>query len=1412
MFRFNFDLLKIKKKIVLFIIKRLIGKYVINTIDLESIQLNDNGFAIKELEIDPSLFEMFDNIVKLDTNIITDLEVFIPWSSILSQSSKLTINKITLIFDWNFKEKIDITELTQTILQKTFDIKAMETYIEQSICEDKDFLLNSKSTENLETQDASDKSISECDGIHSLTTIIKSFVDNIQVFFDLIDIKVNFSDDICLNLQLYGVSIIQTPINDDTIEESLMTYDIEKTIKIDEITLLINDRTLLSLMSPRVDIWSKMSDDNQISGQNFDEYGVNVSVDFIYIYTCQSIVENIIPIINTITPCFVSGGGNNMIKDHSISMNVTINKWKFVYELDEENQIYSVSNDIYFKYDDRPILGNNNTSIGNEMPSTYLKSKDINCFPLEGSMTPKGESIMSSMKSTVSHQLVTYNLGVKSWEIYEKSSSDNYDLIRSLNKEDYFLKLAFDGGLFDKIKIKLAPILFTLDLTFITKYLSIIQLLSSIGTTKKQVKSNSIFKKKNIVNLFCDLVHIIIKIPISDRVKQQTNTYDNKYYEESLFIDIHSLLGEFNNKNITLTCQKLLGNLLAHDNIINFLSIKVPKKEKPIVLQIMNNNLFDQDRVDESTDWFDNDRMVIGHQEVEINRNIKNVDLLNRDVMRKSKQILKLNLRHCNLYLDHKHFQVIDNLLSEFAAWESPFPTVESFYLLINCSLESLSVNMTHHNFRYTILADMINILNTVNFYTRHKYTYFQIRDLYLYNNNTKKIILKKIDDTEPHFLKVGIDQLQPSSLTKDIIISMEFSNIKMLTRHEQFSRLEKDHSFWLFDVINFFKKEYHIEPVIDTRTKLYINAKRLLTEYRIWNIPSKIVFDINNIIFLNTYMGHNCLYSVSADYFDIGLSTKDKMFEIVKNKDINVIWMDKQIEMVNGECLFELCADTIRIINGIVQEFKKRNEKLELIEEDDEEELENEIGTCGTQHFKDIEAMVNDAIRPISIDDENMNKSIAAFSIYKLRNKSISADYDKLNSILHSPLLDSENTTIIAKDINIEIRLYNGFEVDNSKDYNCYMMIIFDKINAIWFSTEDATYKKLFLTIRHLESKLIYNKTKVILNPDIAYTFKSWALVEDSDMALLNNIYHLNAMPKQKACQFLDWSNHISLVLLFDDEAQEDRFIIDTQPIILNLNQKTIDFIANYINYDGKLNKYYQLETDYVEVEDFNKFNKKSVSKQHSVVIDINSIKIIINYKSSVFDLSWNNSATILNFVNLDGTKLVLKPFRYMGFMDTDMIIYEMSEYYINQIKMNNSLNIIKSLSPIRTVVRIGSGIVNLVVIPTKVIGSSKWKYGLQKGVDKFKSSTLSEFANIAYKIMNTADKLFYGTETLTLTLPQDEYNADGIANAISKFTKDTIKGGKKTMLDLKDNLSGKNKKEEDKNKFKELEESYEY
>ena len=203
-----------------------------------------------------------------------------------------------------------------------------------------------------------------------------------------------------------------------------------------------------------------------------------------------------------------------------------------------------------------------------------------------------------------------------------------------------------------------------------------------------------------------------------------------------------------------------------------------------------------------------------------------------------------------------------------------------------------------------------------------------------------------------------------------------------------------------------------------------------------------------------------------------------------------------------------------------------------------------------------------------------------------------------------------------------------------------------------------------------------------------------------------------------------------------------------------------------------------------------------------------INPINIAINYKSSIFDLSWNKTATILNFVNLDETTLKFKEFNGRA-NQYDMLIDELTSYYSNEVKNNNSLNIITGLSPVKTVVKIGSGIVNLVIIPSREgFQNARWKYGFKKGLQNCKTSTLSEFANIGYKIVNVADRLINNKdETITLTIPSNEYNANNISKVVLNLTKRGIRSGKNSMLKLKDDLSGKTEKEKMQELLREME-----
>lgn len=1384
---FTSTIQKIKKKIILFIIRRIIGHFISNTIDLDSIDINDNGFKIKEIEINPNIFDSIHDVLNLKSSLMMDLEVNIPWCNILTQNSILNIDKLYITFDWHVKEEININKLAETILCDALDLTKYENYLDNSVNEDESYLTD-------ESDNYRDKHI----GLEYIRSTIQSVIENIKFNINLIDIRINFPNDRYVNVQFNGVNIVKT---DGEYEK----YIIKKTISIDEITVLINEDKVITIKSPVIYIWNQ---NNCVQNNTVHIYGIKSNIKLINAYLNHNILENALYIIKDLRKGF-KNDGTNTAKPFQIDLNISIEQWKLILELSENNQICSISNNITLVLENRPTWGGFKPKTNS---LSYLDS-DYEQFPLDISMTPREESLLSSIYSTVTRQITKFKLSIMEWETYELLNEHKIDIIKPYEKDVNQLEVSFDGGLFDKVNIRMCPILIIFDINIIKRYLSIIKLFDILEDGNKL---KSIFKQKSVCVLICQLVQVIINIPISKSTKSFNDTKYN-IYEESLFVDIHDLMIDFKTNSSIVTCQKILGNLLEKNNIINFLTAK-GQKEKPLVFTFSNNQLFEPNNMSKNIKWIKEGQVKVGKDKIYVNQIVDNIDVLNRDVMRKSKTIIKLNLRNVTLYLNHKYLDTIRNLTSELMAWESPFVTTESFYTLFNIKINALSINITHPKFGYTILGESINVLTTINFMLNHKYTYIQVNDAYLYNNITKKIILRR-EDSE-HFVRIAIEQQNVHNLSYDILklldkttieqinkcnnksnISIEFGKITMNSNQKEFCKYDNESNFWIFNLIDFFKQT-NIQKKEKEQPKFYVNVKQLNIIHKIWNIPTLLLLQLNDIQFTNELTP---IYSIQSDYLTISLLMNNREITVLQNKCLHVAWKDGHIEIINDQCVIELCSDTVHIIQGIINEYNKKIEKLTTSiieynsdwESDDDSELEI-VGRdikdtkCNFKQLEEIEAMINDAIRPAF---DNFS-SIGTLSIYHVKPNIMtqSYGYNKFDSIIYSSKVDKNNQYLILKDLDIDIRLYSGLDTNNTRNNSVNMTCHMDKINIIHYKSEDNRNTKLFVMIRNIMIDMVSNRSSVVLKPDISLNFQSWSLINNDDIALFNNIYCINDVGK--ITHFLDWSNHINVIIDMDDITHD--YLINMQPLIFNLNQESIDFIKEFTIKNNSLDKYFILEGDYIKIDNLDEMITIIKPDDIDINIIINQINITINYKSSIFDLSWNKTATILNFVNLDETSIKLKEFSSYN-SKGDTIIDEIILHYTNQIKNNNNLNIIGGLSPVKTVINIGSGLVNLIIIPsTEGLKNSRWKYGFRKSIQHFKSSTLSEFANIGYKIVNVADRLINNKdETITLTVPSNEYNANNLSKIILKYTKHGIRSGKNNMLKLKDNLSGKTEKE---------------
>ena len=309
----------IRKKLVLFLVKRLIGNYINKSIPIDDIELNTNGFKIKYIDIDSDVLQLFSDFTHINDSHIEDLEIYIPWTNLFSQSSKLHIGKITIDMDWVYCEDIDINNIAQSILHKSLNIHTVEDYLHKSIIEDKEFILKESNTD---------------EGIGILTNTINQFIENIEITIDVIDVKLNFPDiEQTISCEIYNFEVVKIPT--DEIDEEITKPNklLDRRINVDEIVFFINKKTILSIHDFQVNLDTNITVNEYSKYHNeLTIYTIDTTIRFIHTYVSLEILSMLFPVIKLLKKCFVSKTNVDPAKSYQININLLINKLDFILE------------------------------------------------------------------------------------------------------------------------------------------------------------------------------------------------------------------------------------------------------------------------------------------------------------------------------------------------------------------------------------------------------------------------------------------------------------------------------------------------------------------------------------------------------------------------------------------------------------------------------------------------------------------------------------------------------------------------------------------------------------------------------------------------------------------------------------------------------------------------------------------------------------------------------------------------------------------------------------------------------------------------------------------------------------------------------------------------------------------------
>ncbi|GAA6005897.1 hypothetical protein JCM11491_004053 [Sporobolomyces phaffii] len=139
---------------------------------------------------------------------------------------------------------------------------------------------------------------------------------------------------------------------------------------------------------------------------------------------------------------------------------------------------------------------------------------------------------------------------------------------------------------------------------------------------------------------------------------------------------------------------------------------------------------------------------------------------------------------------------------------------------------------------------------------------------------------------------------------------------------------------------------------------------------------------------------------------------------------------------------------------------------------------------------------------------------------------------------------------------------------------------------------------------------------------------------------------------------------------------------------------------------------------------------------------VEVLPVKIKLDYKPKRVDyyaLKQGKTAELMNFFHFDGSEMVLRHLVVTGVSGTTTLSNLVQDIWTPDVKANQLADVISGIAPVRSVVNVGSGVANLVLLPIEQYRKDgRVVRGLQKGAQAFAKQTTLEAINVGAKLAN--------------------------------------------------------------------------
>ncbi|KAJ8098008.1 hypothetical protein POJ06DRAFT_270821 [Lipomyces tetrasporus] len=224
--------------------------------------------------------------------------------------------------------------------------------------------------------------------------------------------------------------------------------------------------------------------------------------------------------------------------------------------------------------------------------------------------------------------------------------------------------------------------------------------------------------------------------------------------------------------------------------------------------------------------------------------------------------------------------------------------------------------------------------------------------------------------------------------------------------------------------------------------------------------------------------------------------------------------------------------------------------------------------------------------------------------------------------------------------------------------------------------------------------------------------------------------------------------------------------------PLRLYVDQDALDFLARFLTFKS--------DTASSPVSEEIPFLQR---------VEFTEVKVKLDYKPKKVDyagLRSGHTTEFMNFFVLDEAKIILRGVVLYGVLGFPRLFQMLNDIWMPDIKSTQLGDVLAGVAPVRSLVKLGSGVRDLVVVPIREYKrDGRVVRSLQKGAIRFAQVTTNELVNLGAKlavgtqnVLENAESLLVGQSSASTTngetfrhVGDDSESEDEIPKAISMY-----------------------------------------